>query len=395
LFDPAQQELKEELRKGADRLLHWMSAEGQWAVAYNRATTKELFKDIKDLRPTFYGLVIAYRLLGDQKYLAAACKGADWYIRNAVDKGHFLGVCGDGRFAPDFATGQSAQALLDLYEITRNQHYREAAIRAARFYTTSVYTHPVPSTAVKKVKGVTYRDADISQAGLSFEHGGIIGSANGEGPILLASHAGLFVRLFGITGDSIFIDMARAAAWGRDAFVDPATHVASYYWSAMNRGPGSFPHHAWWQIGWITDYLVSEVTLRSAGAIHFPSGFITPKVGPHQPYGFAPGKIFGATGQLILREGMVTTGNAAVDYITAIDTLTRKVWIALLNNDDEAQEAAVHINLSTLNIPAAVAVKSLRLLNAKGQPQPLQTTAAVSRLRIPAYGLNIIEITYQ
>ncbi|ULT40502.1 hypothetical protein KRR40_37825 [Niabella defluvii] len=66
--------------------------------------------------------------------------------------------------------------------------------------------------------------------------------------------------------------MARAAALTKDAFVDPATGVASYYWSAMNKGAGPFPHHAWWQLGWITDYLMSELLLRSQGRIEFPQG---------------------------------------------------------------------------------------------------------------------------
>ncbi len=102
------------------------------------------------------------------------------------------------------------------------------------------------------MKGVPHQDWEISQVGLSFEHGGSFGSATLRGPILLASHAGLFVRMFSLTKDSLFLTMARAAALGRDAFVDSSTSVASYYWDVMNRGAGPYPHHAWWQIGWIT-----------------------------------------------------------------------------------------------------------------------------------------------
>src|SRR5690606_4097063 len=142
-------------------------------------------------------------------------------------------------------------------------------------------------------KGLQVFDWQISQVGLGFEHGGIIGSANSHGPILLASHAGMFVRLFQITADSLYLDMARAAARGRDAFVDPTTGVASYYWNAMNNGAGPFPQHAWWQIGRITDYLLAEAHLRANGQITFPSGFMAPKVGPHTAYGFASGKMFG------------------------------------------------------------------------------------------------------
>ncbi len=129
LFNPQDAALEKELQSAADKLLAWMNTNGQWAVAYDHETQKPLFTDIDDLRPTFYGLVIAYKLLGNSKYLAAARKGADWYITNAVNKGHFTGVCGDTRFAPDFATGQSVQALLDLYEITKDKKYRQAAIQ--------------------------------------------------------------------------------------------------------------------------------------------------------------------------------------------------------------------------------------------------------------------------
>lgn len=96
---------------------------------------------------------MAYRILGDAKYLEAARRGADWFVRNAVDKGSFLGVCGDTRFANDFATGQSAQALLDLWEMTGDVRYKEAAIRTARIYTASIYTHKRTSGQIKYPKG--------------------------------------------------------------------------------------------------------------------------------------------------------------------------------------------------------------------------------------------------
>jgi ABC-type transport system involved in Fe-S cluster assembly fused permease/ATPase subunit len=48
------------------------------AVAYDRHTEKEIFQDIRDLRPTFYGLIVAHRIYKDDKYLALQKKGADW-----------------------------------------------------------------------------------------------------------------------------------------------------------------------------------------------------------------------------------------------------------------------------------------------------------------------------
>ncbi|RRB07775.1 glycerophosphoryl diester phosphodiesterase [Larkinella rosea] len=338
LFEPNDAELKERLRFGAERLLTWQKPDGSWAVAYDKKTEQEIFKDIQDVRPTFYGMIVAHRILKDPKYLAAARKGADWLIKNAVETGSFLGVCGDARYAPDFATGQSAQAFLDLYDLTKDERYKAAAIECAKIYTTSIYTHPIASHKPKTVNGVAREDWEISQAGLSFEHGGIFGSAGRHGPIQLCSHAGLFIRMYGMTKEPIFADMARAGAIGRDAFVDAKTSVASYYWQAMNRGAGPYPHHAWWQIGWLTDYLLAEANLRSGGKVVFPRGFVTPKVGPHQTYGFAAGTVNGEKANLVIDEKLVTIDNPSVDYILAKSETKDKVFVILLNNSAQPSD---------------------------------------------------------
>lgn len=72
LLEPNNNELKNRLRLGAESLLKWQKTDGSWPVAYDRYTEKELFKDIQYLRPTFYGLIVAHRILKDDKYMAAA-----------------------------------------------------------------------------------------------------------------------------------------------------------------------------------------------------------------------------------------------------------------------------------------------------------------------------------
>ena len=393
LFEPGRKDLKEHLRLAADCLLGWMKPDGSWEVAYDNATLQPMFTDVKDLRPTFYGLLVAYRILGDEKYLDAACKGADWYVGNAVSKGHFLGVCGDTRFAPDFATAQGAQALYDLSETTGNPAYRDAAVAAAKLYTTSVYTHPVPTVEIKTVKGREFRDWEIAQAGLSFEHGGVLGSANHRGPILLASHAGMFVRMFSVTKDSLFLDMARAAVIARDAFVDKSTGVASYYWDSMDAGAGPYPHHAWWQTGWIMDYLVSETELRSDGRITFPAGFITPKVGPHKTYGFAPGNIFGKECGLVMRQGLVESENPYIEYLTAIDRKGKTLYVVLMNNDDEQQTASVAVDLSALGTKKNMSVRKVSVIDSSGASTGI-TVDGRCGIPVGGYGLSVLKIEY-
>ena len=394
LFDTEDKELREKLRLGAERLLKWQSEDGQWQVAYDRTSQKPVFTDLKDLRPTFYGLLVAYRLLGDEKYLAGARLGADWFIEHAVNEGAFLGVCGDFRFVQDFATGQSVQGLLDLYEITKDTKYKDAAMQTARMYTASVYTHPMPTRAKKEVKGIVREDWEISQVGSRFEQGGLLGSANKNGPILMASHAGMFVRLFALTQDSLYLDMARAAAWGQDAFVDQKTNVASYYWDKMNAGVGRYPHHAWWQVGWIMDYLLSEIALRSNGDIIFPRGFITPKVGPHQTYGFASGKIYGGRAELFLKEGLVSMDNQRIEYMGAINQSSKEGYLMFLNNSVDGQRVHVNINYEIL-FGEKETVNIIQLLDGNGNIVREISVGDSLVLEIPAFGLNTLKITYQ
>lgn len=386
LFSPSDSEARVRLRLGADKLLSWQRFDGSWEVAYDHESHSPLFRELNDYRPTFYGLLIAWRALGDEKYLAAAKRGADWIVENAVKPQRYLGVCGDARFAPDFATAQIAQALLDLAEATGEAKYREAGISATRFYVSSIFTHPLATRAKKTVKGVAREDWEISQSGLGYEHGGILGSANPMGPILLASHAGLFIRVHQLTGDPLLRDLARAAVVGRDAFVEPATSVASYYWVGMNAGAGSFPHHAWWQIGWITDYLLSEASLRSEGRIAFPRGFFTPKVGPHASYGFAPGKLFGES--VDLGWAAVDTGNPDVEHVLARSRDGKRLYVLLLN--DRPDESVAKVSAASLG--SSVKWSSARLLDALGKASPLSADAALWELKLPPYGLVVLQL---
>ncbi|MGG7661493.1 glycerophosphoryl diester phosphodiesterase [Dyadobacter sp. BHUBP1] len=386
LFEPDNAELKERLRIGAEKLLSWQRKDGSFAVAYDRKTEQEIFKDIQDVRPTFYGLIVAHRMLKDEKYLKAAEKGAEWFLKNAVETGAFLGVCGDARYAPDFATGQSAQALLDLFDLTQNKKYQDAAVTCAKIYTSSIYTHPIADHKLKTVNGTAREDWEISQTGLSFEHGGIFGSATRHGPIQLASHAGMFIRIYQLTGEQLFADMARAAAIGRDAFVDSKTSVASYYWNAMNRGAGPYPHHAWWQIGWITDYLLSEAALRSNGKVNFPRGFVTPKVGPHQTYGFAPGDVFGDKANLIIKEGFAVADSPSIDPIISKSTTQNTYYVTLLNNSPQPTAFNLKIDNSKISETNAPATMKWAETNQK---------AAITNIKLPAFGSRTLAISYK
>lgn len=387
LFEPQDTLLREKLREGADLLLSLQHPDGGFDVAYDKLTGKALFTDLEDLRPTFYGLLVAHRILGKRKYLDAALRGADWYVEHAVDRGRFLGVCGDARFINDFATVQSAQALLETYETSGNERYLDAAIRAARLYTCSVYTHPRSENAPVRRKGSELRDWQLSQTGLCFEHGGSTGSATKSGSILLTSHCGLYTRLAAMTGDSLFVDLARTAAIAREEFLNPDTKIATYYWSQFDRGPGPFPHHAWWQLGWIVDYLLCEAECRSEGLIAFPRGFVTPKVGPQRITGFAPGRIGDDEANLILRPGLVRTECPDLDCLTALSTDGRRLYVVLLGSSAHENRGRITLDVTKLGWQGIDRVRALT-----PETERLSDTEATD-CTIDGFGLKLWEIT--
>lgn len=387
LFEPQDTLLREKLREGADLLLSLQHPDGSFDVAYDKLTGEALFTDLEDLRPTFYGLLVAHRILGERKYLDAALRGADWYVGHAVDRGRFLGVCGDARFINDFATVQSAQALLETYEASGNERYLDAAVRAARLYACSVYTHPRSENAPVRRKGRELRDWQLSQTGLCFEHGGSTGSATKSGPILLTSHCGLYTRLAAMTGDSLFVDLARTAAIAREEFLNPDTKIATYYWSQFDRGPGPFPHHAWWQLGWIVDYLLCEAECRSEGLIAFPRGFVTPKVGPQRITGFAPGHIGKHEANLILRPELVRTGCPDLDCLTALSTDGRRLYVVLLGSSAHENRGRITLDVTKLGWRGIGRTRALT-----PETERLSNTEATA-CTIDGFGLKIWEIT--
>lgn len=389
LFDPEDAVLKDRLRLGADKLLAWQLDDGSWDVAYDVFSNELTFPDLIDYRPTWYGLLIAHRILGDTKYLDAVKKAADWQLVNGVNQGRFLGVCGDTRNVWDFATAQTSQAYMELYDITKDERYRQAGIESARIYTTSIFTHPIANDMIKKVNGKEFKDWEISQVGLGVEH--IRGTAAVRGPILLSSYAGLFVRMHEETGDAMFLTMARAAARGRQAFVGDDIGVSIYYWDSLphvERDTDKFPWHAFWQIGWITDYLLAEAHLRSDGAIEFPAGFMTPKVGPHRTFGFAPGTIFGRKADLVFRQGMLECDNADVEFVTALSEDGNTLYVLAINQSPEEGSATLKIDFSQLSADATW--RSEEVL--QGDAPTVNRADGSIRMTIPAWGMHVIAL---
>lgn len=208
---------------------------------------------------------------------------------------------------------------------------------------------------------------------------------------MLASHAGFFIRKAELTGDAYFAVLARSAIWGRDAFLNRDNKVASYYWASMDAGAGKFPHHAWWQIGLLTDYLISENSYRSHGRIVFWTGFFTPKVGPHKTFGFQSGKVFGKSADLMLRKDIISGGSPYLDFLVAFNEDDNKVFVFLLNNSAKAIDEKISLQLNADF--GAREIEYIQLFYQNGIKEIFQFKEEFHWINLPPSSLKIIEIT--
>lgn len=151
-----------------------------------------------------------------------------------------------------------------------------------------------------------------------------------------------------------------------------------------------FPWHAYWQIGWIVDYLISEAGLRSGDKISFPYGYMTPKVGPHVTYGFAPGNVYGRKANLIFRPDMVKCDNPEIEFLTAISEKGDKMYLIAMSQSNDAQKCAVNFDTTRLDS----SLRGFRHVRAlQGKAMKVNGRSGKMNLEFAPWGINVLEIT--
>jgi hypothetical protein len=169
--------------------------------------------------------------------------------------------------------------------------------------------------------------------------------------------------------------------------------MSIYYWSSIDNVDNVvklFPWHAEWQVGWITDYLLSEAHLRSDGKISFPAGFPTPKVGSHVTYGFKPGEIFGRPASLWSGHTFVRSDNPNSEYLSAVAVDRKQAFLIALNQFPKEQEItlttdrAQHANGKSLAWSAGRAVS--------GDLLAADAKAGTVKLKLAPWGIAVVAL---
>ena len=395
-------------------------------VAKLRGTTTQ--QGFKTHNQHFDELLGRYLFLGDTAALDEAVAEADEYIAKSVTPP----PVDEPGINPFFlmAYVPAWEGLLRLYEVTREKRFLDASVEGAHLAMTGFWTQPTPvmgeitihpggflhgdkmdhllhkgsepfrlgwprppgDTPERKVPGWL-----VSNVGLGFEQPTTYTyKENGGRMILQAPWAPAFLRLAQYTGDRQFETYARNAVVGRWANY-PGYYYTDFTDLAQNpRYPYEGPdigffyyHHIIVHLSWVIDYLVSEASLRSHGAIRFPAvrqfGYA---YFDNMLYGHMPGEVLGQKEMwLWLRKDLVSLDNPQINYLTAHGG--DKFLVILMNESRKQENVTVTFHPSQISKGSSTFTKA-RLLTEGNKEIPLSENAAT--ITVGPRGLAVLEV---
>ena len=283
-------------------------------------------------------------------------------------------------FVNDYST--TWQELLELYELTQDQKYLNAAYEGAKQF--SLWTRSTPFAPDKsitvneggKVEGIfpgrrfkadsyEWQEFDmtthIQEQVVPAWHTSLVGLLPEQpgtyvyGPIMLFHQAGALLRIAHLKEDETLQKIAYNGILGRYANF-PGYYFTSLYTNVYQetnyplhpyleiKYNAVFYNHIWPHIALIQDFLVSDAYYRSAGKIDFPSlfspgyAFLSNKV-----YGHAPGNIYDNEHvSLWLPKNPFRTREEAFNHLLGRDG--ENTFIVLMNTAPITISDTIHLN---------------------------------------------------
>ena len=297
--------------------------------------------------PTWQNALAMYETTGHPEDLARARKGADEYIRDRVDKNptdfQEHGLFFFTSYAPDWID------LKRMHDETGDPRYLEAARQGARDYAQFIWMSPaIPDQLVtvnpggkapvywylqqKGHKPMTSPEEAVpawrlSEIGLTPESSGTM---SGHRAIFMANFAAWMSQIAAETGDSFLHDIARSAIVGRYTNF-PGYHINTARTTIYEKANyplhehedlsvNSFHYnHIWPHLSLLLDFLVADVSGKSAGAIKFPARFI-------EAYGYLQSNFYGdrvgvfyghSDAQLWMPRHLLKSTNSELNFLAA------------------------------------------------------------------------------
>jgi hypothetical protein len=363
-----------------------------------------------------------YRASGDGRYLEAAKKGADEYIKSRMDtpQTDFKDPQASGFF---FWTGYAPRYidLLMLYEATGEQRYLEAAHKGARRYAQYIWFAPaIPDEdiTVNKdgkapeywyLKGKGHKPVflpeetvpawRLSEIGLTPESSG---TSSGHRAIFMANHAPWMRKIGYLCNDFFLMDVARSAVIGRYSNF-PGYHINTARTTAYEKE--NFPlighkdqsvtsfhyNHVFPMISMLLDYLVTDAHVRSGGAIDFSYNYSEGYAYlQNKAYGAMTGRFYGHHDALLWMPQRLLAVPDQINYIAARGT--NSLYLALMNESAADVQAKVEFNEQLLpDVKNAVYTAEL-IINGKKSKSVVVANGKLT-VPVPARGLSAVIIT--
>ena len=337
--------------------------------------------DVVDKGETWINAMFLYNASGEEQYLIKAKQGADQYLKERVNKRQtdFSDPLAGGFFFWRAFTSRWVE-LLELYELTNEKRYLDAAVDGARHYALFTWMCPkVPDSKILVNKGgkapmywylkskghkqMYYPEEEVeawrlSEMGLTSESSGTSGGHRG---IFMSNLAPCMLRIGEYANDDFLKEIAKSAIIGRYRNF-PGYHINTERTTAYEKedyplhkhkelSVNSFHYnHILPMASMVLDYLVTDVWARSDGQIQFPSDYI-------EGYAYMQNKFYGHKKgsfykhkdvQLWMPKNLLEIDNIELNYVAARKGNT--LFIALSNQSNEEQEANITFN------PALVAL---------------------------------------
>lgn len=382
---------------------------------YNTARVRNM--DYKEVGKNWINDMWLYKATGDKKFLDASIEGADKYLAQRIDQPQtaFNDPMQTGYFFWPTFTGRWIE-YLQLFELTGNQRYLQAAREGARNYTMFTWMVPaVPDAMITvnkggkapmywylKSKGHTqmyYPEEQapawrLSEIGLTPESSG---TSTGHRGIFMANYAPWMLRLAYYTKDTFLTQVAKAAIIGRYRNF-PGYHINTERTTAYEKfdfplhqhkeqSVNSFHYnHILPMASMLLDYLVTDAFVRSQAQIDFPAEYM-------EGYAYLQNKMYGAQKgkfysekevQLWMPARLLTIASTELNYIAA--RKGSKLLLAFTNQSDRPVTTRVSID------PALVQLNRAASLTSFTDKQKQTVSDSSFTITVPANGITAVSI---
>ncbi|WEK37694.1 MAG: hypothetical protein P0Y53_09285 [Candidatus Pseudobacter hemicellulosilyticus] len=358
-----------------------------------------------------------YKMTGQASYLETAKRLAFAYIKQRVTKPQQAfadPLQGSHFFWPTF-TNRWVE-FLELYEITKEKAFLEAAHEGARRYTQFIWMAPlVPDSQITVNKGgkapmywylkqkghkqMYYPEETVpawrlSEIGLTPESSG---TSTGHRGIFMTNFAPWMMRVGYYTKDTFLVNVAKAATIGRYRNF-PGYHINTERTTAyeqfdfplhqhLDQSVNSFHYnHILPMASMLLDYLVTDAFQRSLEQINFPSQYIEGYAYlQNKMYGAEKGKFYTESAvQLWMPEGLLRIDNVELNYVAA--RKGDQLFLAFMNQSNAAVSSKVTIN------PAKAPVKGSSGIRFFTEKQTAALKDSVFTITVPANGITAIAV---